>query len=130
MSDMGFTPNLLAGGDIAPFRFVKISAAFTGAQTSAEGDYAIGVTDGSVYQFDKTLHAVSGTPITLQPSNTVQVEAGNNITAGQFLESDANGKAIPAAGAAAVSAYIALEAGASGEIIRAFRFGYRGPVFA
>jgi hypothetical protein len=130
MADFGFIPNLVASGDISPFRFVKISGAFQGAQAAAEGDYAIGVTDGSVNKFDGTFHAVSGQQISLQPTNTVQIECGGNVTAGAFLESDANGKAVAAGGAAAVSSYIALEGGASGEIIRAFRFGYRGPVFS
>lgn len=133
MADMGFTPNLIAGGDIAPFRFVKLSTAadFTGLACAAEGDYPVGVTDGSVYKFDATLHAVDGTPITLQPSNTVQIELGTGgITRGAFLESDANGKGIAAAGVAAVSCYVALESGAAGDIIRAFRIGLRSPIFA
>lgn len=134
MADMGFTPELIASGDIAPFRFVKISAAFQGASCAAETDYPVGVTDGSTYKASALLstdyHAINGTPITLQPSNTVQVQCGGNVTAGAFLESNASGQAVAAAGASAVSAYIALEGGANGEIIRAWRFGYRGPVFA
>lgn len=137
MADMGFTPNLQAGGNIFPFRFVKLStsADFTGLQASAEGDYPIGVTDGSIYQatvLNATgYHAISGTPITLQPSNTVQIEIGTGgVTRGGFLESDADGKGIAAAGTGAVSAYVALESGAAGDIIRAFRIGLRGPIFA
>lgn len=136
MADMGFTPNLQAGGNISPFRFVKLStsADFTGLQAAAESDYPIGVTDGSIYQSinnSSGYHAVSGTPITLQPSNTVQIEIGSGgVTRGGFLESDADGKGVAAAGAAAVSAYVALENGSAGEIIRAFRIGLRGPVFS
>lgn len=132
MSDMGFTPPLTATGNINPFSFVKIVSTepFSGAACADQTDYPVGVTDGSVYQFGATYNAVDGTRISLQPSNTVQVKAGGNIAAGDYLESDANGAAIAAAGATAVSAYIALEAGASGNIIRAWRFGYRGPVFA
>ena len=137
MADMGFTPELQAGGDIYPFRFVKLSTAadFTGLQAAAEGDYPVGVTDGSIYQAfplnSSGKHAISGTPITLQPSNTVQVELGTGgATRGGFLESDVDGKAVAAAGVGAASCYVALESGAAGEIIRAFRIGMRGPIFS
>ena len=136
MSDMGFTPNLIASGTINPFRFVTISGAFTGAVAGNLTVQQIGVTDGSVYLFGQTAHAINGTPITLQPSNTVQIELAGTVAAGDYLMpegttgSPLNGRAIVAAGATAVSNYVALEAGASGEIIRAFRFGQRGPVFS
>ena len=133
MSDMGFTPELVAGGTIYPFRLVKISGAFTGAACNAITDYACGVSDGSVYQFDKTEHAITGRQITLQPSNTVQIEVGTGgCSAGDFLMAVATeaGKVKTAAGATATSQYIALEAGSASEIIRAWRFGSRQPVFA
>jgi len=134
MAEMGFTPELIASASVNPFRFIYLSGAFQGAQGGANAAAAgqttiLGVTDGSVYQFDKTEHAVANGPITLQPSNTVQVEAGASVTAGAFLMADASGKAIVLAnlGAStlAVSTYIALEAASSGEIFRAFRFGTR-----
>jgi len=132
MAEMGFIPNLQSGGTINPFRFVNISAAFTGIAATAGTEIPVGVTDGSVYQFDKSEHAISGTTITLQPSNTVQVMVGTGgVSAGNYLmpEASGDGKAVVAAGATAVSNYIALEAGAANEIIRAFRFGQRGPAF-
>lgn len=141
MAEMGFTPELQASDNVFPFRFVALSGAFTGTATHASAaaggqSTTVGVADGSVYQASPLLasnaqyHAISGTPITLQPSNTVQVEVGaGGVSAGAFLMSDANGKAITLAnlGAStlAVSSYIALEAGSAGEIIRAFRFGTR-----
>lgn len=140
MSDMGFTPNLVAGagtyGTIAPFRFVSMDAVswsgLSGAATAAAACIMtpVGVSDGSVYTFGQTAHAVPTGPINLQPSNTVQIESGAaTITAGQFLMSDASGRAIPHAGVTstiAVSCYIALEnATAVGDIIRAYRFGTR-----
>jgi hypothetical protein len=133
MSDMGFTPNLIASGTIKPFRFVKISGAFTGAVCTAITEQQIGVCDGSVYLFGQTSHAINGTPITLQPSNTVQITVGTtSVSAGGYLmpEGSGTGEAVTAAGATAVSNYIALEAGNAGEVIRAFRFGQRGPVFS
>lgn len=133
MSDMGFTPNLVAGGDIYPYRLVKVSAAWTGIATSAITDYPVGVTDGSlrlpsVAPFSTTYNAISGDEISLQPSNTVQVQVGTgDALAGAFLMPVASGAGTvtTAAGATAVSCYIALEAGVSGDIIRAFRFGSR-----
>ena len=126
MADFGFQPSLLAGGDINPFRFVEIStsAEFTGLQANAASDNILGVTDGSVRRFDASLHAVSGERINMQPSNCVQVEAGGNVSIGNLLTSDANGKAV--AGASTnVCDYQALQAGASGDIIWAFRLGTR-----
>jgi hypothetical protein len=142
MSDMGFTPNLIAGagtyGTINPFRFVHLdtAAAFSGlsgAATAAAASQttAVGVTDGSVYLFNQTAHAIPTTAVSLQPSNTVQIEAGAAIaTAGVFLMSDASGRAITHAAVGttniATSCYVALEsAAAAGEIIRAYRFGTR-----
>lgn len=136
MADFGFTPNLTASGDILPFRFVTMSGAFQGAAAAAITNYPVGVSDGSVANFANTqsggLHASSGLPITLQPSNTVQIELGGTVAAGDFLmpKAASAGVAVTATGSTAVSAYIALEAGATGEVIRAFRFGFRGPVFA
>jgi hypothetical protein len=128
MSDMGFTPNFIASGNINPFRFVEIntSTAFTGQQANAASDNVLGVTDGSVRRFDASVHAAAGDPITLQPSNTVQVEAGDAIsTIGTLLTSDSSGRAV-AGVSTNVCYYMALEtAGAAGEIIRAFRFGTR-----
>lgn len=143
MSDMGFTPELVAGGNILPFRFVKLDTAapfqgISGNTTNALAatDTPVGVADGSIYQAyplnSNGYHAISGTPISLQPTNTVQVEAGAAIsTAGTFLMSDSVGRAVPlattaAAGGLNVSCYIALEtASAAGEIIRAYKFGTR-----
>jgi hypothetical protein len=141
MSDMGFTPNLVAGagtyGTISPFRFVYMDAVswsgLSGAATAATACLTtpVGVSDGSVYAFGQTAHAVPTGPINLQPSNTVQIEAGAAITAGAFVMSDASGRATTLAATGAtttlnVSCYIALEnATAVGDIIRAYRFGTR-----
>lgn len=128
MSDMGFTPNFIAAGTIAPFRFIEIatSAAFTCTQANAGSDNILGVTDGSVKLFSSSDHATSGDPVTLQPSNTVQVEAGAAIsTIGTLLTADSSGRAVGGA-STNVCYYMALEtAGAAGDIIRAFRFGTR-----
>lgn len=127
MADFGFTPNLIATGNINPFRFVELGTAtpFTGSQANAGTDLVVGVADGSVRRFDASVHAAAGDPISLQPTNTVQVECGGNVTTGALIASNASGQAVVASGAGTVACYVALEGGASGEIIRAFRFGTR-----
>ncbi len=125
MADFGSTPNLVAGGTIAPFRLVKLSAVadFTGLQADAATKLVVGVTDGSVRRFDATDHALAGDTISLQPTDTVQVTSSAAITRGALLTSDANGKAITATSGQSAF-YIALEsAGAADLIIRAYRIG-------
>lgn len=128
MAEMGFTPNLVAGGNIFPFRMVELStsAEFTGLQSNAASDTVVGVTDGSIrLALDADgHHAKTGDPITLQPSNTVQVQAGGNITIGALLTSDSAGKAVVGT-SGQVCYYIALQAAADGDIIRVFRYGGR-----
>lgn len=93
-----FSPNLVASTDINPFRICKASTTnFGGAPATAVTDYVVGVTDGSTRRFDATVHAASATadPISLQPSNCVQIEAGAAIaTAGIGLIPTTGGKAI------------------------------------
>lgn len=125
MAEFGFVPNLVASGDINPFRFVELSGAFQGSQANAASDNILGATDGSVRRFDASLHAVSGEQISLQPSNTIQIELGTGgCTAGNLLTSDSVGRAV-AGVATNVCYYIALETGSAGEIVRAFRLGTR-----
>lgn len=123
MADFGFIPNLVAGGDINPFRFVELSAAFTCTQANAASDKILGVTDGSVRLFGSTLNATTGDEVSLQPTNTVQVEASTGISAGAILTTDSSGRAVTGT-SGQICYYIALEAAsATGEIIRAFRLG-------
>lgn len=117
-----FSPNLVAGGTINPFRIVKMdTTAFQGVASTAAADYVVGVTDGSTRRFDSSAHATSGDPISLQPSNCVQIEAGGNITAGLGLIASTAGVAITAAGTGNVPLFVALEAAASGQIFWAYR---------
>lgn len=119
---MNFSPNLVAGGTINPYRIVKMdTTAFTGVVATAAADYVVGVTDGSTRRFDATAHATSGDPISLQPANCVQIEAGGNITAGLGLIPSTGGVAITAAGSGNVPMFVALEAAASGQIFWAYR---------
>lgn len=119
---LNFSPNLVAGGTINPYRIVKMdTTAFTGVAATAVGDYVVGVTDGSTRRFDATANAASGDPISLQPSNVVQIEAGGNITAGQALVPSTAGVAIATTTTGHVALFVALEAAASGQIFWAYR---------
>ena len=117
-----FSPNLVAGGNINPYRIVKMdTTAFTGAASTAAADYVVGVTDGSTRRFDASVHAAAGDPISLQPANCVQIEAGGNITPGLGLIASTGGVAITAAGTGNVPLFVALESAASGQIFWAYR---------
>lgn len=131
MADFGFTPNLIASGDIYPFRFVEIatSAEFTGSQANAASDNILGATDGSIKLasplISNQVHATTGDPITLQPTNTVQVEVGTGgVLVGSYITSDANGKAVIAT-TGQTAYYLSLQAGSAADIVRAFRIGPR-----
>lgn len=120
-----FSPNLIASTDINPFRICKASTTnFGGAPATAVGDYVVGVTDGSTRRFDATVHAASATadPISLQPSNCVQIEAGAAIaTAGLGLIPTTGGKAITVT-TGHMSLFVSLEpAAADGVIFWAYR---------
>jgi len=120
-----FSPNLIASTDINPFRLCKASTTnFGGAPATAVTDYVVGVTDGSTRRFDATVHAASATsdPISLQPSNCVQIEAGAAIaTAGIGLIPTTGGKAITVT-SGNMPMFVSLEpAAADGIIFWAYR---------
>jgi len=127
-----FSPNLVAGADINPFRICKVfsssTVSFGGAPATAVTDYVCGVTDGSTRRFDATAHALAATsttvadPISLQPSNCVQIEAGAAITnAGTGLMPTTGGKAITVT-TTNMALFVSLEpAAADGVIFWAYR---------
>lgn len=109
-----FSPNLVAGGTILPLRVVKMdTTAFQGVASTAAGDFVVGVTDGSTRRFDSANHADTGDPISLQPSNCVQLTASTSITAGQGLMPTTAGKVTTVTGTN-TALFVALE-GASGD---------------
>jgi hypothetical protein len=127
-----FSPNLVAGGDINPYAIVKMSTTgFTGVASTAAGDYVVGVADGSTRRFDSALHARAATstepadPISLQPSNCVQLKCGPStaITAGLGLIAGTAGVAVTAGAAASGNTplFVALEAAAVDTIFWAYR---------
>ncbi len=123
-----FSPNLIAGADILPFRLCKVfsssTVSFAGEPAAAVTDYVVGVTDGSTRRFDATLHAASATgdPISLQPSNCVQIVAGAAITnAGTGLIPTTGGKVITVT-SGHMPMFVSLEpAAADGVIFWAYR---------
>lgn len=118
-----FSPNLVAGGTILPYRVVKMdTTAFQGVASTAAGDFVVGVADGSTRRFDSANHAETGDPISLQPSNCVQLTASAAITAGQGVIPTTAGKVVAVSGAGNVAHFVALEgAGADGQIFWAYR---------
>ena len=119
-----FSPNLIATADINPYAIVKMSTtAFSGSASTAAADYVVGVADGSTRRFDATVHAAAGDPISLQPSNCVQLKCGAStaITAGLGLIAGTAGVAITAAGTGNVPLFVALEAAAVDAIFWAYR---------
>ena len=119
-----FSPNLIATADINPYAIVKMSTtAFSGSASTAAADYVVGVADGSTRRFDSSVHAAAGDPISLQPSNCVQLKCGAStaITAGLGLIASTAGVAITAAGTGNVPLFVALEAAAVDTIFWAYR---------
>ena len=119
-----FSPKLVAGGDINPYAIVKMSTtAFTGLASTAAADYVVGVADGSTKRFDSALHAASGDPISLQPSNCVQLKCNGStaITAGAALKATTAGAAVVTSTSADMPLFVALEAAAVDTIFWAYR---------
>jgi len=129
MGSFSDTPALIAGGTIAPWRFVVSSTAAddTGLQASNATTAVLGITDGSTNGPLSGNHATTGQPITLQggADGTVLVECSGNITRGALVESDADGKAQTATTTTGTRyhGFIALQNGAAGLIIRVQRIG-------
>lgn len=109
----GLIINFNAGAAVAPYRIVKFGAGDKLAvQASAATDLSIGVSD--------QLGAVAvGDPMDVIRSGIAEVEYGGNVTRGQPLTSDADGKAVAAAPATGASVRIigyAEVSGVSGDI--------------
>lgn len=89
-----------AGGAISAYRIVKHGSA-DGAvvQAAASTDFLIGV-------LDNVAAAASGDRCEVNRAGVAEVEYGGNVTRGNPLTSDANGKAVAAAPGAGTNAYI------------------------
>lgn len=111
MRNEGLAKTLIAGAAVAARRIVKFGSADTAViQAAAASDLSIGVAD---------LGAASGEYCDVIVDGIALVEYGGNVTRGQKLTADADGKAIaaaPAAGANAQIIGIAMLSGVSGDI--------------
>ena len=118
-----FSPNLIAGSAILPYRVVKMdTTAFQGVASTAAADFVVGVTDGSTRRFDSANHADTGDPISLQPSNCVQLTASAAITAGQGVIATTAGKVVAVVAASGnVAQFVALEGAGADQIFWAYR---------
>lgn len=126
---MATSPHLVAGGDIRPARFVKLSASadHTGLEADAN-ERSIGIAGRGTRQPPLSdyavtaLHAAAGDPITLAgDGEETLLEYGDTITAGALLKSDADGKGVPVASSGATQQFVgavALEDGAAGVLGR------------
>ncbi|MGD9644315.1 MAG: capsid cement protein [Pirellulales bacterium] len=121
-------PQLVAGGNINPARFIiqDTTANNTALQAGANGK-TIGVSQDGPKDPPGTggssLAAAAGEMFShFTLGQICRMEAGDAITAGDELESDTNGKAVPVAATAATVRYvgaIALEAaGGAGEFLQ------------
>lgn len=107
----------VATGNINPARFVKMSGDFSVAQAGAS-DSPVGVSFDIARNATATLAAVSGEGIGVYTEGAeCWLQAGDTVTAGQLLIPDASGQGVPVSGYVSLGA-IALEGGASGELIR------------
>lgn len=118
------SPSYNAGGDINPSRFVKLSttADNTVLQCVAD-DEAVGVSHAGTLDAPipgaPTLAARANQPCQVYGADEpCEIEAGDDITSGDKLKPDADGKAIPAAEDEVYSA-IARSSAANGEKVKA-----------
>lgn len=107
----------LAGGTINPNRLIKIGAdANHVIQCSATTDIPLGVIQisAAVGSEDSVVYAPFGSS-----AGQLRVELGGTVSFGDFLQTDANGKATALLGAAGTYYIIgrALQAGVSGDVI-------------
>ncbi|MBS4046180.1 MAG: DUF2190 family protein [Alphaproteobacteria bacterium] len=113
MAMPGLTKAYIAAAAIAAFRICKPSG------TSNEVVQAAAATDLSIGVTREVGAAAAGDTVDLVKSGLVDVEYGGNVTRGQELTSDADGKAIASAPGAGVNHRIigiAEVAGAAGDI--------------
>lgn len=111
MRNEGLAKTLIAGATVAARRIVKFGSSDTAVvQAAAATDSLIGVSD---------LGGASGEPTDVIVDGIALVEYGGNVTRGDLLTADADGKAVAAAPAATASARtigVAMQSGVSGDI--------------
>jgi hypothetical protein len=113
MRNHGLQKNYTADAAIGAYRIVKFGSADGYiAQAAAATDLLMGVTD-------RVTAGAAGDRVDVIRSGIAEVEYGGNVTRGQKLTSDANGKAVaaaPSAGSNVQIIGIAEVSGVSGDI--------------
>lgn len=112
MRNHNFIKGFTAGGVIAAARIVKFGSSDTAVvQAAAATDSLIGVSELGASATGNSCSVVMG--------GVAAVEYGGNVTRGQMLTADSNGKAVAAAPAAGVNNRVigvAMSSGVSGDI--------------
>ena len=113
--------NFTAEAAVPAFRFVKAGTTEGKVKLASAGETALGATG--------ELDTAEGCRCDVQLDGIAEVECGGSVTFGAKLASDANGKAVAAESGEYLG--IALEGGASGDIIRVkLSGGYVAPAQA
>lgn len=113
--------NFTAETAVPAFRFAKAGTTEGNVKLAGAGDTVLGVTG--------ELDSAEGRRCDVQFDGIAEVECGGSVTFGAKLVSDANGKAVAAESGEYLG--IALEGGASGDIIRVkLSGGYVAPAQA
>lgn len=114
----------VAGGNIAPSRFVVLGSAGTvtqaGAGTNVWGIAQPSTRNISLAGLDDGYAAVSGDVVNVYGPGDDEclLEVAGTVTAGQYLKSDADGKGVAATSDKDKVGAVALEGGTSGKLIR------------
>lgn len=104
----GLIINFNAGAAVAPYRIMKHGS------NDREAVQAAAATDAMIGVSDQLGAKAAGDPMDVIRSGLAEVEYGGNVTRGQPLTADADGKAIAAAPAAGQSVRIIGHAEVSG----------------
>lgn len=119
-------PPMVAGGNIAPMRFVKPSTlADNKCLQCGAGEMPIGIsqrgTRNTPYSsLDDGYAAIAGESLQIYgPTELAMLELGGTVAAGDLLKSDADGKGVTA-GAGTMYGARASQAGTSGKLIEVY----------
>lgn len=119
-------PQVIAGGNIYPRRFVTIDTNGAAVQASAITQSIAGVSQDTTRAFNSDYCCIAGDPALFQysPDWVVRCDVGTaGVVAGKPVVTDANGRAVvwePTSETTAVIAYIALNTQSSGTTVRLY----------
>ncbi len=99
--------NFTAETAVPAFRFVKAGEAQGNVKLAGSGDAVLGVS--------MDVDVKEGNRVDVQHDGIGHVELGADVTYGQALSSDAEGRGVPAEGASGI---VALDSGTEGDVVR------------